>query len=327
LATQSQRTESGFKIKKRKKELMAGLQTPVALFIFNRPEHTQQCLAAIAMVQPRTLLVVADAARNEAEQILVSQTRNLLQHIDWPCNITTHFATQNMGCRLRVSSGLDWVFEQVEEAIILEDDCIADPSFFHFCEAMLLRYRHDDAVMHIGGVNFQFGQQVGHGDYYFSKYAHIWGWATNRRAWQHYDVAMKSWPAFGSKGLAQVMPQEKEQVTYWTQRLQGAFENNIDTWDYQWQYAVWAHGGKCIVPQKNLVKNIGFGLGATHTTQHNPLFENMQTEPLTTMRAPEHNTIAQEADDAVFRNVFMPGISKVAKRRSLLKKVVHKLRK
>lgn len=306
---------------------MAGLQTPVALFIFNRPEHTQQCLAALALVQPKTLLVVGDAARNDAEQQLVIQTRNLLQKVDWPCTITTHFATQNMGCRLRVSSGLHWVFEQVEEAIILEDDCIAHPSFFYFCEAMLHRYRHDDSVMHIGGVNFQFGQQVGDGDYYFSKYAHIWGWATNRRAWQHYDVAMKSWPAFGSNGLAQLMQQQTTQVDYWTHHMQGAFDNSIDTWDYQWQYAVWANGGKCIVPQKNLVKNIGFGAGATHTTQANPLFENMQPESLLTSNAPEHNNIMHDADDAVFSTVFMSGAPAVAPQRSIFKKVVDKLRK
>jgi len=300
------------------------LNTPVALFIFNRPSLTRLCLQAIAAVRPKMLLIIGDAARSEDEELLVSQTRDLIKQLTWECDISVNFATNNMGCKLRVSTGLDWVFSQVEEAIILEDDCIADASFFHFCEIMLERYRYDKSVMHIGGVNFQFGKLVGDGGYYFSKYAHIWGWATFRRAWKWYDVEMSSWPNSGVKVLESVIRNDKELI-YWKERLNGAFEGVIDTWDYQWQYAIWSKGGKCVVPQQNLVKNIGFGNGATHTVQPNPLFESMKAVALATTEHPENSKISELADERVFSTIFMPNFS--GNNLSLLHRIVRKMKK
>src|SRR5262245_43178107 len=116
------------------------LETPVALFIFNRPEHTARVFERIAAVRPRRLLIVADGSRGGGEDQRIEDTRAVLRNIDWPCELRLNLSESNLGCRKRMSSGLDWVFHHVDRAIILEDDCVPDPSFFPFCEELLVRY-------------------------------------------------------------------------------------------------------------------------------------------------------------------------------------------
>jgi hypothetical protein len=159
------------------------VNTPIAFFIFNRPDTTARVFEAIRQAQPSKLLVVADGPRStrpgEAEKC--AATRAIIDQVDWECEVLTNYSDVNLGCRHRVSSGLDWVFEQVEEAIILEDDCLPHPTFFRFCEELLEWYRHDHRIVAISGDNFQNGHQSGEFSYYFSRYVHIWGWATWRR--------------------------------------------------------------------------------------------------------------------------------------------------
>lgn len=171
------------------------LQTPVVFFIFDRPDTTARVFAEIARGKPPKLLLVADGPRpdhpGEAEKCAAA--RAVVEQVDWPCEALTDYAETNLGCRRRVSSGLDWVFATVEEAIILEDNCLPHPTFFRFCEELLERYRDDERVMRISGGNHKFGRKIGTDSYYFTRYAHVWGWASWRRAWRYYDVNMKSW--------------------------------------------------------------------------------------------------------------------------------------
>jgi hypothetical protein len=245
------------------------LKTPVAFFIFNRPDTTELVFNEIAKVRPTKLLVVADGPRpsraEDAENCAAA--RKIIERIDWDCEILTNYAEDNLGCKVRVSSGLNWVFEQVEEAIILEDDCLPHPSFFAFCEEMLERYRHDDRVSQIGGCNFQQGRLPEPYSYYYSIYHHIWGWASWRRAWRDYDIEMRMWPAFRDENWLQNLLPTKRSLKRWTDVFQAVYEGRIDTWDYQWVYSSWVKGRLAITPTSNLVSNIGFRPDATHTTQ------------------------------------------------------------
>ena len=173
------------------------LNTPVAFIVFNRPGTAKRIFAEIAKAKPPKLLVIADGPRGtllgEAQKCMA--TRDVINRVNWPCEVLTNFSEVNLGCKKRVSSGIDWVFEHVEEAIILEDDCLPHPTFFRFCQEMLERYRNDDRIGMISGDNFQFGRPVGQDSYYFSKYVHVWGWASWRDRWRNsYDVHMGLWP-------------------------------------------------------------------------------------------------------------------------------------
>jgi len=244
------------------------LSTPVAFFIFNRPALTKQVFGAIRLAQPSILLVVADGPRSEGtdETELCAQTRAVIEQVDWDCQVLTNFSETNLGCKRRVSSGLDWVFAAVEEAIVLEDDCLPHPTFFPFCETLLNYYRHDSRIMTISGDNFQFGQKRTQDSYYFSRYNHCWGWASWRRAWNYYDVEMQLWSVIKEGNWLQDLLKDDRTVQYWTDVFEAVVCDRIDTWDYQWTFACWIQHGLTVLPNINLVSNIGFGEDATHTT-------------------------------------------------------------
>lgn len=245
------------------------LKTPVAFIIFNRPDTTERVFAEIAKAKPPKLLVIADGPRanrpGEAEKC--SATRAIIEKVDWDCEVLTNFSEVNLGCKQRVSSGINWVFGQVEEAIILEDDCLPDPTFFRFCQEMLERYRHDQRVGLISGDNFQFGRRWNDDSYYFSKYVHIWGWASWRDRWAgSYDVTMAKWPRIRDEGLLTDMVGNAREAAYWTKVFDRVHRGEIDTWDYQWVFANWMEERMTILPAVNMITNIGFDANATHTT-------------------------------------------------------------
>jgi hypothetical protein len=222
----------------------------------------------IAAARPARLLLIADGPRadraGEAERC--KEVRKIITSVDWPCEVVTNFAAENMGCRRRVVSGLNWVFSQVEEAIILEDDCLPDTTFFRFCSELLDRYRDIHNVGMISGFNpleksFPFKYS-----YYYSVMPSIWGWATWKRAWQQYDEHMRTWPAVKDAGLLGLVFEDRKTTAYWSSVFDAMYQGTgPNTWDYQWFYTCWTLGFLNIIPSRNLIENIGFGAEATHT--------------------------------------------------------------
>lgn len=282
----------------------AALDTPVAFFIFNRPATTERVFDTIAAARPKTLLIVADGPRRDrpADAGDCAATRAITERIDWPCNVRRLYAESNLGCRFRVSSGLDWVFSQAEEAIILEDDCLPSRDFFTFCQVLLERYRDDERVMHIGGTSFQRNNDRTTHSYYFSKYTHIWGWASWRRAWKRYDVSLRSWPSLRDSSLIEDWFDSRIERDFWTRVFDELYAGG-NTWDGQWTYACWANRGLGIVPARNLVSNIGFGTAATHTTGDS-LDADMPTGQVGAMSHPEHVIRHYPADVFTFEEHY-----------------------
>lgn len=258
------------------------LKTPVAFIIFNRPDTTERVFAEIAKAKPRKLLVVGDGARTnrpgEAEK--VASARAIIERVDWDCEVLTNFSDVNLGCRRRPVTGIDWVFDQVSEAIILEDDCLPHPTFFRFCEEMLERYRDDERIGMVSGDNFQFGQKRTNASYYFSRYNHIWGWASWRRAWNHYDEKAGSWNSFRDDGWLDGLGLKQRERQFWINIFQAIQEERLNTcWDYQWLLTLWSQGMLSINPNVNLISNIGFGPSATHTLGTS-IYANIGVEPM-----------------------------------------------
>jgi len=248
---------------------MTAFTTPIIFIVFNRPNPTRILFDAIARQRPRRLLIIADGPRlarpGETEDCLA--VRDIVTRIDWPCELSTNFAPTNLGCKNRVISGLNWAFSLVEEAIVLEDDCLPDPSFFPFCHELLGRYRDDNRVSMIAGTNFVWRATPLSPSYFFSRMTHIWGWATWRRAWSRYDEHLSQWPAIRASGLLEQALSEPRLTRYWTgmfDQMHGGTGPN--TWDYQWAYTNLVHNSLIAVPRTNLITNIGFGADATHTT-------------------------------------------------------------
>ncbi len=244
------------------------MKTPVVFLIYKRPDTTERVFETIRQAKPSKLFVVADGPRAEQtrESEQCAAARAIIEQVDWNCEVFKNYSDVNLGCKQCVSNGLDWVFNTVEEAIILEDDCRADPTFFPFCEELLDYYREDMRVMAISGVNFQFGRQRTEYSYYFSGYPHCWGWATWRRAWQCYDRDMKLWPEIRDGGWLKDLLSDSSTVSCWKKPFQANYDEQIDSWAYRWLFSCWIQNGLAILPNVNLVSNIGFDKNATHTT-------------------------------------------------------------
>ena len=280
----------------------------VAFFIFNRPETTQRVFKAIAAAQPERLLVVADGARPDRpdEASLVARTRAIIDQVDWPCVVDMNFAVENLGCKPRVSSGLEWVFEKVEEAIILEDDCLPDPSFFDYCTRLLERYRDDDRVAAISGDNFQNEISRTDDSYYFSKYFHCWGWASWRRVIQQVDFEMESWPQFSQRDGLRNWADSEAELSYWQNLFALQHAGEINSWAYPFFYWCWENAGLTILPNVNLISNIGFDSEATHTTSTESDLANLPTFDIGPLKHPSVVERHQVADEYTFENVFKP---------------------
>ncbi len=261
------------------------MKTPVALFIFNRPDLLKKTLSQIARVKPKRIFVVADGPRqNNLDDIVkCAASRALVDAIGWDCEIIKNYSNVNLGCRRRMVSGISWVFDQVESAIIIEDDCVLDPTFFLFAGELLDRYGNDKRVMAICAVSPLDGEYAFRGaSYSFARHFQSWGWATWRRAWKLFDENIAKWPEVkDTHWLKQKIDGNQREAEY----LHRAFDNvhrssSHQIWDFHFYFACLYHDGLVVYPRKNLVSNIGYGPDATHTKHENHRYANWKTEPL-----------------------------------------------
>lgn len=258
------------------------LTSPVALFIFNRPSHTESVFKQIARARPQKLFIVGDGPRPHAPQdyALVQECRELVSMVDWECEVMSNYSQVNLGCRNRVSTGLDWVFLHTDEAIILEDDCLPSQDFFKFTSQMLERFRGDTRVASIAGTNPVSSSEMKSDHYLFSVFPAVWGWATWSRVWKNYDPEIRNWVKERNSGFLDRILQTKKGVRYWTQALDSITKRGFDTWDFQFTFMAWENRMLTVVPSCNLVSNIGFGPEATHTVNNSSPFANQLTRPM-----------------------------------------------
>jgi hypothetical protein len=235
------------------------LDTPVLFLIFNRPDTTQVVFDEIRKAKPAQLFVAADGPRSDRPDDIVNcrKSREIIRQVNWDCKVTTLFRDENLGCKKAISSAIDWFFSLVDEGIILEDDCVPDQSFFPFCQELLQRHRTDERVMMIAGMNYLPENVDLAESYYFSRNYTIWGWATWKRAWSLYDVAMSDWPMYNSRHYLEEIYRDKRIVSFLRRMIVETFENRLDTWDIQWVYACIFNHGLSICPKYNLISNIG----------------------------------------------------------------------
>ncbi len=253
------------------------LETPIVFIIFNRADTTERVFAEIAKAMPSKLFVVADGPREErpGEAEKCAAARRIIDRVDWECEVFKNSSDANLGCGIRPATGISWALQQVEEAIILEDDCVPNQTFFQFCEELLERYRNDTRVMSISGFDLLFGQNDARYSYYFQRFQGVWGWATWRRAWKYFDMGMKLWPTLRETPLLLNILGNDRAAEYFRSRFDLTYGGVKDIWDYQWLFALWAQNGLCISPSKNLVSNIGFGVDATHTKSPKGVWTNL----------------------------------------------------
>lgn len=239
------------------------LDIPVVIIFYNRPHLLKHLYELLKIIQPQKLYLIADGPRSIDDKVLCNSTRKIFDDIPWPCEVHRNYAVNNMGCKNRVITGLDWVFEREESAIILEDDCLPDQSFFGFAGILLDKYRDDTRIAAISGNNFiNIDCEY---SYMFSRYTHLWGWATWRRVWRLFDRDMKSLSELCRPNYASQIFFSNRELEAFCQSISSIKSGTLDTWDSQWTLSCLSNNMLTIMPCKNLVSNIGFGEDATHT--------------------------------------------------------------
>ena len=282
----------------------ARFETPILLITWCRPEKTLRVIEKIKEVNPKKIYIASDGYKkgDKKNKAKVEETREIIKnHINWKCEAKNLFSINNQGCKYGVSNAINWFFQNENEGIILEDDCLPHIDFFYFCEEILRKYRFDDRVWSVTGQNVQNGKWHGDASYYFSKYSHCWGWASWRRCWENYDRDIKSWPKYKKSNLLSNLFENNKEIKYWKRTFDNLYyQSTPDTWDYQWTYACMINSGLTVIPNQNLIENIGFDYEATHT--QNMVFEtkisnfNRFTSSIIPIKHPENIYQNKKAD-------------------------------
>ena len=311
------------------------MDVPILLLIWKRPEHTKRVLGSIRKVAPERIYISSDGPikNDKNNQRLVNFTRDeVLREINWECKVFTNFSKENQGCKLAVSRGIDWFFNNEDEGIILEEDCVPNIYFYKFCRVLLEKYRNDNRIWSICGNGYQNKNSSSGESYFFSKYVDVWGWATWKRCWKLYDKDIRSWEVNRSKNILKNIFEKRRELNFWKTIFDKLlYKGEPDTWDYQWQYACFINSGMSCMPYENLVENIGFGREATHTLDI-PITSKLDLNKIGKIKFPlKHPKIFLKSKDCDenLQNEFFSGYSiiSIIGFKLRLRKMLYKFRK
>jgi hypothetical protein len=285
------------------------VQTPVVLFAYNRLEPLVRVLERIVAAQPSTLILIADGPQADRpdDAVKCARVRACLDTVSTSGDVRRLYGDRNLGAGRRIATGLDWVFSQYEDAIVLEDDLLPDPTFFPYCETLLDRYRDTPRIGMVSGCNFQFGRSYGPHAYFFSHCIGTWGWATWRRSWQHFDFEIRAWPALRATSFLRDIWIRPEPEAYWRARFDEVSGGRADVWDYQWALSMWSRGALEVYPNHNLISHIGCLPDATHLVDPADPLCNQPTQPMTfPLSHPPVIVRDSAADLREFHHIFQP---------------------
>jgi hypothetical protein len=250
-----------------------GFDVPILFLVFNRPDLTAEVFSVLRQLRPKRLFVAADGPRPnvDGEVALCREARTIATAVDWECELKTLFRDKNHGCGPAVSGAISWFFDQVEEGVILEDDCLPSLSFFNFCKYALEKYREDTRIGTVSGDYFLPPDLFLDQPYYFSKYFQIWGWATWRRVWKKYRLDLSFETEENWLSIFSEVHSAPLEADYWIEILRALTKGTLNTWDYQMMFVSWREQLLHVAPTRNLVSNIGYRPDATHTSFESPL--------------------------------------------------------
>ncbi len=298
------------------------IKTAVALFVFNRPHQTSKVLKVLEKVQPSTLYIFADGPRTEVPDDVINckLVRSLIISANLKGKVHTQFSTKNNGCRASIIEGLNQVFIKENQSIILEDDCLPDPSFFTFCESLLSRYASNENIMTICGHRSDGPDIFNQESYYFSKYPAIWGWATWRRTWEKFDANMTQWPDLQKTEWLSRFLQNPVFAAYWERIFNQNYNKQIDTWDAAFVFSCWLNGGLSVRTNVNMIQNLGFTPAATHTFSNNNHIAKRQPKQMPFPLQHPEKVMIQPEDEKRLEWVHFSGIDE--RRLMLLRKTL-----
>lgn len=246
------------------------IDIPVAVIFFNRADSLHSVFDRIRTAKPSKLFLIQDGARDNNSMDLqgIQECRQVFDNIDWECEVYKNYSSKNLGCGQRVSSGISWVFERVDRAVIIEDDCIIEPTFFNFCQELLEKYKDDERITMISALNHFKTWDCGGNSYFFARTGAIAAWATWKRVWDNYDFKLSNFEnEYDKKILSYTFNHKraaKARLKNWSEISRKGKDNDvIKYWGPQFGYLKYKSGGMCIVPSHSLSNNVGVNAKAT----------------------------------------------------------------
>jgi hypothetical protein len=297
---------------------LSALVLPVLFLVFNRPQQTSRVFDVIRQARPERLYVAADGPRRLPEEARkCDEVRRIVAQVDWPCEVKTLLRSKNLGCKQAVSDAITWFFDHEPEGIILEDDCLPSLSFFWFCQELIARFREDERIWQICGTS-RLEHNCYHkreASYLFSRYGPIWGWASWRRAWQHFDPHLTDWSCMRRPHLLNSVCKTRAERRFLRDLGNKLHRRQIDTWDFQWEFTKVYQSGLSVVPSINMVVNIGFGPDATHTLEPDPWAPARKADLWPPITHPRY-VVPNEAHDLRYLNSVLLGSQRERARRA-----------
>jgi hypothetical protein len=241
------------------------MEIPVLLIAYNRADLTRSLIDELRRQGVSNIFFAVDGPKSSfPDSISVNEVRRLESYFDWDCVVYTHFQDVNLGCKRAVISAIDWFFSCVNFGIILEDDIMPTEAFFKFCKWGLQEYQKHDQVFMISGFNPIPGKG-NDSNVKFSRYPQIWGWATWADRWRLYDGEMIDYFSISGSMFDNLNISAKEK-DFWKKIFADLQQGKIDTWDYQILYTYFKYSLLTVLPNVNLVSNVGIGDNSTHTS-------------------------------------------------------------
>lgn len=282
------------------------MNTAILLTFWNRKDKLKTLIEAIRENKPKKIYLACDGPRLNisSDYLMVEESRKEVEElIDWECSINKLYSEKNLGCRDAMTKAINWLFDNEEQGIILEEDCVPHKDFLPYCEELLVKYKNNKTIWNISGTNLQKGNKRGDGSYYFSKYFNCWGWASWRDRWLNFDSNLKSWPEFKRiKFLDNIFFDQKE-IKYWSKIFDDLFfRGEPNSWAYRWFYTCLVNNALTVVPNKNLIQNIGFDKFSTNTNY--TLDESIIDEGIIPLNYPKNIIHDRKADRFAFYNHY-----------------------
>lgn len=284
-------------------------KSPVLFIIFNRTDTSLQVLERIRRAKPPRIYITADGPRLniQGEDVKCAETQAaVMAGIDWDCEVKTFLREENVGPKVAISSAIDWFFANESEGVILEHDCLPADSFFWYCDILLEKYRHDTRIWLISGSNLLKGKKWSDASYYYSNLTNGWGFATWRRSWDMYDVSLAQFEEREVRGYLEKIFTDKRVIDQWEKLFKETKAGKINTWDYQAGFAHFFNNCLNIIPNINLVSNIGFGEGAENTLNAEHPYANIPLEEINEITHPKVMLPEKQADHEVLMIEFLP---------------------
>jgi hypothetical protein len=280
-------------------------KTPILILCYNRPDKLKKLLNILSIVKPQRVYFNCDGPKNNNDDKKnIQKVKQIIKNYESDCLVFSKFHPSNLGCKSSVQSGLDFFFKHEKMGIILEDDCIPNLFFFKYCSYLLKKFKNNRKIFAISGFNLLDKKKFSDGDYFLSKYFLCWGWATWKRSWTSSSKKISFWPRWKKNNFLLKYHKNILEAKYWTKILSKTYRNKIDTWDYAFLASMWKQNAFCILPNYNLVRNIGFDKSASHTRY--ALFKDASklTESQKNIKDPSSLTCHDDSDKILINQLF-----------------------